>query len=571
MSSERPGRRVTWAVAALVVAALALRVYAIGFGLPDILHPDESPILNRALAFAEGSANPRNFLYPTLYLYALFVWEGLFFVVSRIAGVYQSVADFQRAFFLDPTRVVIAARVLAAIFSSLTVLATYRAAARLYDRATGAWAAAFLAFAPLAVRDAHYVKLDVPMTLFVVLCLGAVAKIVMDPGAADRARSWVITGALAGLAISTQYYAVFAVVPIALAAVDDGWRHRSAARAAKWLAASGAATFAGFVAGSPFFLAELPAVARDFAELRKVDVDRAVSAGAFSSLGRYLDYLWRDAVGWPIVLLAIVGLGVAVVADRRRAIVLAGFALPFLAFLANTFPASRYLNPLVPVVCIAAASVVGLLARRSARAPLVACVLVVPSALMSLRVDRFLSMDDTRSQMRAFIERTVPDGASILIQPHGAPLRQSREGLVEALRAHLGSESRASIKFQSQLALDPYPSPAYRTIYLGEGGLDADKIYVSPSVFDSGTLAPLRALRVAYVVLTRYNDGNAAFAPLEAALNREGHVLATFAPYRADVPAARKAATAPFFHNTADRIDAALERPGPTIAVWQLH
>ena len=101
--------------------------------------------------------------------------------------------------------------------------------------------------------------------------------------------------------------------------------------------------------------------------------------------------------------------------------------------------------------------------------------------------------------------------------------------------------------------------------------MDVDKIYVPASAFESGTLAPLRDLHVTYVVLTRYNDGNASFAPLEAALNREGKLLATFAPYRADVPAARQAAAAPFFHNTADRIYAALERPGPTIAIWQLH
>jgi hypothetical protein len=227
----------------------------------------------------------------------------------------------------------------------------------------------------------------------------------------------------------------------------------------------------------------------------------------------------------------------------------------------------------VPVLCIAAAGVIGWPVRRAARVSqwLFAGVAIVTAAYMSVRVDRFLSMDDTRSQMRAFIERTVPDGASILIQPHSVPLRQSREGLIEALRAHLGSESHASIKFQAQLALDPYPSPAYRTIYLGDGGLDADKIYVPATAFESGTLAPLRDLRVTYVVLTRYNDGKPAFAPLEAALTREGHLMATFAPYRADVPAARQAVTAPFFHNTADRIDAALERPGPTIAIWQLH
>ena len=56
----------------------------------------------------------------------------------------------------------------------------------------------------------------------------------------------------------------------------------------------------------------------------------------------------------------------------------------------------------------------------------------------------------------------------------------SREGLVEALEANLGDARAASTKFQIQLGLDPYPSPSYRVLYLGRGGLDADKLYIDP-------------------------------------------------------------------------------------------
>ena len=52
---------------------------------------------------------------------------------------------------------------------------------------------------------------------------------------------------------------------------------------------------------------------------------------------------------------------------------------------------------------------------------------------------------------------------------------------MEALTANLGRVEAASIKFQLQLSVDPYPSPAYRLIYLGRGGLDAEKIYVDPA------------------------------------------------------------------------------------------
>ena len=58
------------------------------YGLPAIYNPDETPILNRALTFAKGDPNPHNFVYPTLYFYALFVWEGLFFVAGWLVGAF---------------------------------------------------------------------------------------------------------------------------------------------------------------------------------------------------------------------------------------------------------------------------------------------------------------------------------------------------------------------------------------------------------------------------------------------------------------------------------------------------
>jgi hypothetical protein len=111
-------------------------------------------------------------------------------------------------------------------------------------------------------------------------------------------------------------------------------------------------------------------------------------------------------------------------------------------------------------------------------------------------------------------------------------------------------------------------------LYLGkvtDGGFDPEKIYISPDAFATDVgLEPLRAQRVAYVALNRYNTEHSAFGSLNAALQREARLLATFTPYRADVAPNRRAAIAPFFHNTADRIDPALERPGPVVEVWRI-
>jgi hypothetical protein len=237
---------------------------------------------------------------------------------------------------------------------------------------------------------------------------------------------------------------------------------------------------------------------------------------------------------------------------------------------------SRYLNVIIPSMALAAAYVIGRVSRAFGdRAPVAAAgftlLAMVPGLVTSIRTDLFFRQADTRTLARDYVESQIPSGASILVQPYSAPLRRSRDGLVEALRANLGSEQKASIKFRLMLAAQP-AAPVYRLIYLGDGGEDPDKIYVSPKAFDSSTgLAPLRALGVQYVILKQNNLPNPALAELEAALAREGRRIAAFGPYRADATAAERADVPPYLHNTAARIDNALERPGPGLEVWDIE
>jgi hypothetical protein len=246
-----------------------------------------------------------------------------------------------------------------------------------------------------------------------------------------------------------------------------------------------------------------------------------------------------------------------------------------MAFVSNTVPMSRYLNVVIPLISVAAAFPV---ARSAAAfggsAPTVATAVtllaLLPGLASSLRTDLFFRQADTRTLARQFVESHVPPGASILVQPYSAPLRQSHDALLESLRANLGSEQKASIKFQLMLAARP-SGPSYRLIYLGDGGEDPDKIYVSPSAFSGGKeLAPLRALGVTFVILKHNNVPNPALKDLEGALAREGRRIAEFSPYRSTVTAAERADVAPFLHNTAARIHPALERPGPGIDIWAI-
>ena len=282
---------------------------------------------------------------------------------------------------------------------------------------------------------------------------------------------------------------------------------------------------------------------------------------------RYLRMLGEDVVGWPLALLASLGIAVGLREQPARTAWLLSFGVPFFLFVAGTFPASRYLVPLVPFAALFAGSAFEFLARRR---QLLAVGLFVAACILPLRsavqADLFIRRMDTRTEAKHFIEAEIPAGATILTQPYSVPLEPTAACLREAVSR---SGRDMPTKTALEAARDPYPTPAYRLLYIGRG-LDADKIYV-PQDELAGTdpLAALRREHVAFVVLKRYNDGDPAALPFLNALARQGRRLAVFSPYR-DGGATGADRPAPFLHNTDARIDPALERPGPVMEIWQI-
>lgn len=563
------------ALVAVLALAAALRVMGLGFGLPAVYNPDEVAIMSRALAFAKGDLNPHNFLYPTFYFYVLFGWIGGYFAAGRLIGAIPSLAAFQTQFFVDPTNVFLAGRALSVVCGVASVAVTAAVARRVYGRAAALPAACFLAVAPFAVRDAHYVKHDVPATLAVLLACWAFTRV---PSAeAGRARLWrvVTAGAACGAAFSTHYYTIFLALPLAVSVAGSsrGWRG-----ALRDLAAACAAAAAVFFLLSPFLLVEFRTAIADVAANRGIVVDRAVAGqqGLFASAGAYARMLARDAMGWPVFLLALAGVPILWLRDRRQAVLLLLFPVSFLAFVSNTVPATRYLNPVLPFAAIFAAVAVAAIAARFGRwRPAAALVLTLaaaaPGCRDSLHTGWFFRQTDTRTLALRYIESRLPPGTSVALQPNSVPLVQSRDSLVEALRTKLGDERRASTKFALRLSLAPYPSPAYRTILIGNGGLDADKIYVTYAELGRAAgLERLRQLGVTYVVLTRYNTPDPDTVPFLQALAAEARLVAAFSPFRAGVDAGTVATTQPFLHNSAARTAHALERPGPRLELWQV-
>jgi len=577
----------------IVAVALGLRVVGLRYGLPAVYNPDEVAIMSRALAFGKGDLNPHNFLYPSFYFYALFAWEGVTALLAVATRTVATVGAFQREFFLDPTRVFVAGRLLTALLGAATVVAAGVLGARVHSRLAGVLGALLLAVAPLHVLNSHYVKHDVPVTFLIVLAYLAYdrlwtrelpptadlpPKVGDEEGGSDRTQggagsttgsvrlpadgSLLAAAAITGVAFSTHYYAIFLAIPLAWSAARGA---RNAGDAVRRIAIAAAVSAAVFLLLSPFILVEPGTALRDIRANRQIVVDRAVeNLGYLASAARYGSLLLFDTAGPIAALLALIGLGLLIRRDAMRALWLLAFTLPFLLFIAGTYPASRYLVPVVPFLAVFGAIAI---AEIWTKQPLVARVVLVAAfttaGVESLRIDAFIRQTDTRTLALEYIRTTIPSGTTILTQPYLVPLEPTAEVLREAVRR---SGKDMPTKTSLQIARDPYPAPAYRVIYLGQG-LDADKLYMPPEELNPGSL---QRENVAFLVLKRYNDGAPATMSLLAALAGKGRRIAVFSPYSHSAGADGTPQAEPFLHNSDARITAALERPGPVVEIWQI-
>src|SRR5215813_7383833 len=91
----RPAGRVELGLlAAILVIALALRVWALDFGLPYLYHPDEPNKIEIAQNILKtGDLNPHYFRKPTLLIYANALLYIPYYAITKSRGIYSSPSD----------------------------------------------------------------------------------------------------------------------------------------------------------------------------------------------------------------------------------------------------------------------------------------------------------------------------------------------------------------------------------------------------------------------------------------------------------------------------------------------
>jgi 4-amino-4-deoxy-L-arabinose transferase-like glycosyltransferase len=409
----------TLGLVVVLAAAAVLRLWGIGQGIPYAVGVDEPEIIERAVRMMKtGDFNPHFFDYPGLYIYVQVVIGCLSFIAQAIfRGIYALNAVGADDFYLW-------GRISTAVLGTLTVYVVYQIGLR-WGARHALLAAALLAVMPNHVRESHFVLTDVPLTFLMALAF-LLSLRALEKG---TPRAFALAGAVTGLAAATKYYGAVSVLLPLLAAYLNHGGDRSRLRCG--LVALGAAV-AAFLAGAPFTLLDLPSFLNGFAGVMGANqVTKDMWGGWVTSL-KHL----RLGLGWPGLLLALAGSGLAVVRvftgpGRARfglAVMLLAVYLPLITSRETVW--ARYLLPVVPVICLLAAiavvSGVSLLRRfsipRWARTSMIVALTVaalLPPAVSSIQWVRVNARVSTQAVAYAWVIANIPDGARVALETRG--------------------------------------------------------------------------------------------------------------------------------------------------------
>ncbi len=386
----------------ILFLALAVRLWGLGFGLPHIIaRPDETEMAGPAVGFLSGDLRPPYFEWPTLFTYATALMYVAYFLVTRPFSGYATLAAFAESRRQSIAPFLYITRSMSAFMGVLTVWWVFAICQRMFDQTVAIVSSLFLALAFLHVRDSHFGVTDVAMTGLGVLTVLAILKWRESGRPLDAA----LAGLVGGLAASTKYNGLGVCVPFAIAVIqrapDD--RPRKLVMA---ILAFGVALALGFFGGSPYILIDWP---RFVIAMRGVGTHLASGHGVIVGRGwwYYAAVVLPAAIGWPMFLAAVIGMLTLLATRLRDAAVLFAFPIAYYLVAGRGYTVfARYIIPVLPFLCIAAAWFVVTIVReltktatpalRDGLVAATALLVVAPSAQKTVLLDRLLATTDNR-------------------------------------------------------------------------------------------------------------------------------------------------------------------------------
>ncbi len=418
----------------MIVIGLLMRLAGIDWGMPYAYHPDERLLVARGIHFLSGDLNPHLFLYPSLQMYLLALLNLPIFLFGWISGAWHSLREFTALYPQHLEIFYIPGRLLTVLFSVLAIYGLYRLARLMFDHKTGLLAALFLTLLPAVVMHSYFVTTDIPTLPFLIFAFYYMARITRS---AEK-KNYLLAALFVGLAAGIKYNAglMIALIPLAHLLRNE-WKLKTLYN--KWLLLALPLAPLIFLCTSPYVLLDIKCFIHDF----KLQLQNQAGGLGLASVGignchlYYLTHVWRALGGGFFWILSLSSLCFAVVKifnsrerAKERILLMAWIALYGSLIGFSNICLMRYFLPLSPFICLLTAdatiSWLSILRSRGrviwqglVKGAIIACLAYL--ALYSFTLARQIQKKDARTEAKQWIEKHIPEGATIgsMISPVG--------------------------------------------------------------------------------------------------------------------------------------------------------
>jgi hypothetical protein len=419
--TERSSWPAAWpwwvALAALLLAALLLRLWGGDHGMPYAYNADENGhFVPRAIGMYQHEWNPDYFVNPPAFTYVL----NLVFTVWF--GGRDGVSEL---FARDPTEVWVVARATSAVLGTIAVWLLYLAGSRLFDRRVGLLAAGLLAVGFLPVFYSHLALNDVPTLAPLTLGLWGITGVLRY----GRKRDYAVAGIGLGLAAATKYTGGIVLFPLLVAALIQYLAVGGRGAAVRGVLLAGACAIGAFVVANPYVVLDFPAFWDGITHQSSAAGGETQGKLGLTHGSGVMYYVWSFTwgLGWVPLIAAVAAVPLLWRDERRLIWVLVPATLLYVAFMGTQERYfGRWLIPVFPFVCLLAAyAAIDAADRIGARIPrlrptllAVAAILLCAQGLVySLHIGQVLSREDTRNLTREWMIEHVAPNTKVVVEP----------------------------------------------------------------------------------------------------------------------------------------------------------
>ncbi len=407
-----------------IIIALILYTYGLTWGLPDeqhlhpSFHPDETASLDSSL----GILLSQRTLYPSAT--ALGNGSMQFYVV---AIVYQIIHGSNlRAILKSITPATLSnlyllGRIVTIIMAIGANVVLFFIAYKILGKFYALMTTLLFATIPATVVSAHYFRPEVPATLWILLSFLMSVSVLRSP----KVKYYILAGIFAGFATSTKYNSIIIFLPLICAHLIIRYKLTKSMALKEYLNRD--IVFA-VLCGIGAFIISSPGTIiywNEFCQRMAKQWSYQTGAALMESMERgpgwlgYLIYILPYSLGWPLLILSLLGVVYALWRREKYDILLLSWVLPYYLLLGSSnWWVVRYTVPLAPFLATFSGRMLTDLYLKMTGifkyfTSIVGIIIIFFTLMYSLGLDRIMAAPDPRIQAYDWINNNIVLGKAV--------------------------------------------------------------------------------------------------------------------------------------------------------------